>query len=153
MRRTCAHWKHEWIQSICRTSCKKLKKHCFFSHFLRCFFAMSCKKWEKTVFFHVFRDTLYKVRKKCEKQRLLSFFSKKLKSTKKSKTLNRGKMCTCCTSKHTRPLCGSVNENEFRCNSHTIQLNLKGNLKKLYIEIQKDSSENLRLLKVSFIQT
>ena len=37
------------------------------------FCATFLKNCEKTVFYHVFRDTLYKVRKKCEKQRF--FFS------------------------------------------------------------------------------
>ena len=37
------------------------------------FCTMSCKKCDKTVFFHVFRNTLWKFRKKCEKQRFLSF--------------------------------------------------------------------------------
>ena len=31
------------------------------------------QKYEKTAFFHVFRDTLYIVRRKCENQRFLSF--------------------------------------------------------------------------------
>ena len=42
---------------------------------------MSCKKYEKTVFFHVFRDTLYKVHKNCEKK---TFFELSARCSSKS---------------------------------------------------------------------
>ena len=37
---------------------------------------MPCKKCEKTVFFHVFRDTLHKVRKNCEKTAFFELFAR-----------------------------------------------------------------------------
>ena len=45
------------------------KKTVFFKLFAR----RPAKSLRKQCFFHVFRDSLYKVRKKCEKQRFLSF--------------------------------------------------------------------------------
>ena len=79
--------KKERFLSILRDGPQKCEKTVFFSRFLRdtlykvrkksertaFFCAMLCKKYDKTVFFHVFRDTLCIVSKKCEKQRFLSF--------------------------------------------------------------------------------
>ena len=52
-----------FFETLCTKFAKNAKKQRFFLAFC----TISCKKCEKTVFFHVFRDTLYKVRKKCEK--------------------------------------------------------------------------------------
>ena len=46
-----------------------MKKTAFFELFARC----PAKSVRKQCFFHVFRNTLYKVSKKCEKQRFWSF--------------------------------------------------------------------------------
>ena len=52
-----------------RRSAQSVRKLCFFHFFMR----RSAKSVKKQCFFTFFRNTLYKVRRKCEKQRILSF--------------------------------------------------------------------------------
>ena len=74
------------ISVFCATLCKKCEKTVFFSRFLRYFVQSSQKRrkisvfcafsatFEKTVFFHVFQDTLYKVRRKWAKSAFFEHF-------------------------------------------------------------------------------
>ena len=77
--------KTAFFELFARRSAKSVKKRCFFTFFeTLCtkfakkfknsvfFCATLCKECEKTVFFNVFQDTLYKVRKKCWKTAFLS---------------------------------------------------------------------------------
>ena len=85
---------------------KSVRKQCFFLTFFETLctkFAKNAKKqrflsflcdvyqkvWENSVFFHVFRDTLYKVRKNVKKQRFFELFENSVFSRRSSKSVRK----------------------------------------------------------------